>query len=133
MSERLTPVVNDLSRPFWDAAAEGRLSLPHCAETGRAFWPPAPTSPFRAAGAVEWREIEAAGMLLSIAVYRRAFQTVLKDLVPYGIALVEVAPGVRLLGHVENPDAAPEPGSRVSLCFAHPQWSESPVLALEQS
>src|SRR3546814_6293290 len=51
MSARLAPVVNDLSRPFWDAAEEGRLSLPHCVATGRPFWPPAPASPLRTGGA----------------------------------------------------------------------------------
>src|SRR3546814_8217791 len=79
MSARLAPVVNDLSRPFWDAAEEGRLSLPHCVATGRPFWPPAPASPLRTGGAVAWREIEAAGMLLSMAVYRRAFQAALRS------------------------------------------------------
>src|SRR3546814_21111842 len=87
MSARLAPVVNDLSRPFWDAAEEGRLSLPHCVATGRPFWPPAPASPLRTGGAVAWREIEAAGMLLSMAVYRRAFQAALAGPLPYGIAL----------------------------------------------
>ena len=130
MSESLTPRVNDLSRPFWDAAAEDRLSLPYCVETGRAFWPPAPTSPFRTAGAVEWREAEAVGIVSSIVVYRRAFQSALAAHLPYGIALVQVARGVRLLVHLEDPDAAPKPGTRVSLCFRRLEWSEMPVLAI---
>jgi uncharacterized OB-fold protein len=132
MSAHLTPVVNDLSRPFWHAAAEGRLDVPHCAETGRAFWPPAPTSPFRTAGPVEWHAIEAAGTLLSLAVYRRAFQAALAAQLPYGIALIEVLPGVRLLAHVEHPDISPQPGTRVKLSFRRPQWSEMPVLTLAQ-
>src|SRR3546814_15306248 len=117
MSARLAPVVNDLSRPFWDAAEEGRLSLPHCVATGRPFWPPAPASPLRTGGAVAWREIEAAGMLLSMAVYRRAFQAALAGQLPYGIALIEVLPEVRLMAHVEEPDLAPPPGNRGERCF----------------
>lgn len=133
MSERLAPIVNDLSRPFWNAAGGGLLQVPHCVETGRAFWPPAPTSPFRTAGAVEWRSIEAAGTVLSVVVYRRAFQAALAAALPYGIALIEVLPGVRLLAHVEDPDVAPQPGTRVDLHFRRPQWAETPVLALAPS
>ena len=130
MSESLTPVINDLSRPFWNGAEEGRLTLPHCVATGSAFWPPAPTSPFRTSGAVEWREVEAVGIVSSIVVYHRAFQAALAAHLPYGIALVQVAPGVRLLVHLKDPDAAPKPGTRVSLCFKRLEWSQTPVLAI---
>src|SRR3546814_18978031 len=97
MSARLAPVVNDLSRPFWDAAEEGRLSLPHCVATGRPFWPPAPASPLRNGGAVAWREIEAAGMLLSMAVYPRAFQAPPAGQLPDGLAVIEGLPADRLI------------------------------------
>lgn len=130
MSESLAPAVTDLSRPFWNAASEGRFALPYCVATGCPFWPPAPTSPFRTAGAVEWRDAEAVGIVSSIVVYRRAFQSALAAHLPYGIALVQVARGVRLLVHLDDPDAAPKPGSRVSLCFRRLAWSETPVLAI---
>lgn len=133
--ETLAPILNDLSRPFWNGAAEGRLVLPHCLETGRPFWPPAPSSPFWTAGAMEWREVKAAGTLLSLVVYRRAFQAVLAAQIPYGIALVEVSPDVRLLAHVRNSDVelAPMPGTHVGLCFRPLVPSGMPILTVSLS
>src|SRR3546814_20797296 len=71
-------------------------------------------------------------MLLSMAVYRRAFQAALAGQLPYGIALIEVLPEVRLMAHVEEPDLAPQPGNRVELCFRRPHWSAVPVLSVAQ-
>ena len=37
MSEYLAPVINMLNAPFWEGARKGRLMLPYCEVTGRAF------------------------------------------------------------------------------------------------
>lgn len=119
MGEVALPVINDLSRPFWEAAADGRLQLPWCTATGRPFWPPAPTSPFAAGGAVEWREIAPEGVLLSRVTYRRAFQKAFAGRLPYAVGLVEIAPDVRLQAHLSDPDGpeTPQAGDRVLLGF----------------
>ncbi|HEX4737333.1 MAG TPA: OB-fold domain-containing protein [Allosphingosinicella sp.] len=130
MAERLTPIVNALSQPFWDAAAAGRLCLPFCTATDRTFWPPSPSSPFATGGDVSWRETPPEGIVRSLVVYRRAFQQALADRLPYGVALVEVAPGVRLLAHVPGPGGAAA-GDRVRLTFRPLRDGELPVLMLE--
>lgn len=117
MSASLMPIVNDLSRPFWDAANAGRLDMPYCVATGSLFWPPSPASPFLTAGQVGWRETEPAGTLISLVVYRRAFQAELAAALPFGIALVEIEPGVRLMVYVTAPDDSPELGGRVRIDF----------------
>lgn len=115
----LQPAINDLSAPFWAATAEGRLVLPHCVSTGAPFWPPSPSSPFVTAGAVEWHDVSPSGTMLSMVVYRRAFLAELADRTPYGIALIEIAPDVRLFAHVADPDGAcvPAVGTTVTLTF----------------
>lgn len=117
MSESADPVVNDLNRPFWDGAAEGRLILPHCAATGAAFWPPSPISPYPAGRAVEWREVDPHGTVLASVIYRRPFQKAFAGRLPYGIAMVALDCGTRLQAHVHAPDCsgAPRSGSRVTL------------------
>lgn len=117
--ESADPIINHLNRPFWEGAGAGRLVLPHCVATGRAFWPPSPISPFAEGRAVEWRDVAPAGIVLASVVYRRAFQKAFADLLPYGIAMVALDCGPRLQVHVEAPDApgAPRGGSRVTLAF----------------
>ncbi|OCC24428.1 hypothetical protein MB02_07580 [Croceicoccus estronivorus] len=119
MPETAEPIINDLNRPFWDAAAEGQLMLPHCADTGVAFWPPAPLSPFLDGGSVVWRPVAAEGYVMARAVYRRAFQQAFAHLLPYGIAMVHLDCGVRLQAHVPAPDmpGSPVTGSRVTIRF----------------
>jgi uncharacterized protein len=120
MSEPVSPIVNALNAPFWAAAGEGRLLLPTCVATGRAFWPPSPLSPFVGGGAVDWRASPGEGTLLSVVVYRRVFQQAFAPRVPYGVALVQLDEGPRLLAFVAKPDAADAPrvGERVAIGFA---------------
>lgn len=119
MTEPVSAIRNTLSAPFWDAAAEGRLMLPWCVESGRHFWPPSPVSPFATVGAVQWREADAAGVLIGVAVYRRTFQKALEARLPYGVGLVELNAGPRLQVHLADPDAgnAPCAGDRVTIAF----------------
>jgi len=119
MSEAPFPVVNALNAPFWAAAAEDRLVLPVCVATGRPFWPPSPYSPFVQRGAVEWRAAEPVGTIRAVAVYRRAFQRAFAPLMPYGVALLELEAGPRLMAHSPEPDdrAALQPGDRARLRF----------------
>ena len=119
MSGPASPIVNALNDPFWRGAAEGRLVLPFCVQTGRAFWPPSPVSPFATGGAVEWREAASIGTMRAMVIYRRSFQEAFKSLMPYGIGLVELDAGPRLQVHVPTPDAAaaPHSGDRVGISF----------------
>ena len=120
MAELIAPIVNSLSAPFWSAAGEGRLVLPHCQATDRPFWPPSPTSPFVTGGAVEWRPAESKGVLRSRVVYRRVFQKILEARLPYAVGLVELGSGVRLQAHIADPDGddAPQAGDAVAIYFA---------------
>lgn len=119
MTVALQPAINDLNAPFWTASAQGRLALPHCLSSNRAFWPPSPTSPFVTEGAVDWRDVVPEGRLLSMVVYRRPYLAELSDQLPYGIALVEMVDDVRIFVHVRDPDGADMPaiGQPVSLVF----------------
>jgi len=124
MSEHLNPEINELNLPFWNAASEGQLLLPYCAATGRHFWPPCPVSPFLTGGTVEWRSIDAAGTLRAVVTYRRVFQKILSDFIPYRIGLVELAGGVRLQAHLPGAADRPSIGERVKIGFS-PLLSDS--------
>ena len=119
MSDSILPIVNTLNAPFWHAAAEDRLVLPHCKVTGRAFWPPSPLSPFVTGGSVEWRAVAPTGTVVAAAIYRRGFHPAFKALMPYAIGLVELDCGPRLQAHIADPDAtdAPRSGDRVRIRF----------------
>jgi uncharacterized OB-fold protein len=119
MSESLAPVRNRLNAPFWLAGEADRLVLPHCVASGRAFWPPSPVSPFVTAGRVDWREVAPVGVVRGRVVYRRVFLKALEAATPFGVGLIELDAGPRLMAHLAHPDdpAAPRVGDRVRLVF----------------
>lgn len=118
MADPQAPAINALNRPFWDAASQDILIMPHCIDTGSAFWPPGPISPFTG-GAVDWRRVMPIGEMVGLVTYRRAFQAAFADHMPFGIALVALDAGPRLQVHVPDPDGAavPRPGDRVRIHF----------------
>jgi uncharacterized protein len=130
----LNPAINTLNAPFWEAARAGRLVLPFCTTTGRAFWPPSPSSPYATGGAVEWRDAEPRGRLCTGVVYRRSFHKAFEALMPYAIGLVELDAGPRLQAHIPNPDSAsaPRTGERVALRFTRPFADGEPFLTAQK-
>lgn len=99
-------IINELNAPFWAAAAEGRLVVPHCVVLNRPFWPPSPSSPFVTVGEVAWRAIDPVGTLNSLVRFHRGFQKPFADRLPYAVGLVALADGaLRLQAHLPNPDA----------------------------
>ena len=92
-------------------SGRGRSALPALLRcVGQAFWPPSPSSPFVQGGPVKWRDEPGDGVLLSCAIYRRAFQKAFAACLPYAIGLVEILPNLRLQAHLSDPDAATAPG-----------------------
>jgi hypothetical protein len=129
-----SPLRNSLNEPFWQAASEGRLMMPFCESTGRAFWPPSAVSPFVTGGKVAWRSVEPVGTLRAIAVYRRVFDRDFASLMPYAVALIDLDAGPRFQAHLAHPDApdAPRHGDRVRLHFTPILEDGPPVPVVEK-
>lgn len=96
---------------YWEAAAAGRLLVPHCIACGEKHWYPRAHCPFCFGTAIEPREASGDGVIYSYSVMRRAPE-------PYVIAYVTLAEGpVMLTNIVEcDPDRVAI-GEAVRLCF----------------
>lgn len=92
-----------LAAPFWKAMRDGRLLVPVCRDCGRTRWPIAPNCQRCSGTSFEWSELEARGVVWSLATYHRAFHPAFAALVPYTIALVDLTPDVQLPGRVLDP------------------------------
>jgi uncharacterized protein len=98
MARKITPpAVNPETKPFWDAAREGRFLVPFCAACGKAHWYPRAICPFCAAYKVEWREASGKGTIYTFSVMRRVKE-------PYAIAHVTLAEGPTMLTNIVNCD-----------------------------
>jgi len=85
---RPSPVPDRISRPFWDACAEGRLTAQRCLDCGRLQWPPGPVCPACQSWAAEWEDLSPTGTVVSFVVVRRTFHPAFEA--PYVIGHVEV-------------------------------------------
>src|SRR4051794_35309289 len=89
-----TPTVPDitrLTRPFWDAAAQGRLVLPHCRACGRRFFRPEVACTHCFATDWTWSEASGRGSLYSYSIVHKAPAPGFA--VPLVLAVVELAEG----------------------------------------
>jgi uncharacterized protein len=83
------PWVHQEAKPYWDAAAEGRLVLPRCTECGTVIWYPRGFCPSCASFDVEWIELPGTGAVYSFSIARRG-QGAYAEAAPYVLAYVEL-------------------------------------------
>ncbi len=97
---------NPLTGPFWRAANEQRLALPHCAHCDRLVWYPEAQCP-ACQGVLEWRELSGRGSVAAFSVVHRPLFPDAAAWTPYVAALIalEEDPAVRLVSQVV--DCAP--------------------------
>lgn len=91
------PPVTPETRPFWEAAAGGRLLLKTCTACGQPHHYPRAICPFCFSDRTEWRPASGRGTIYSYSVMRRVP-------VPYAIAYVTLEEGVTLMTNIVDAD-----------------------------
>src|SRR2546426_11511285 len=91
------PPVSPETRPFWDAAAAGRLMIKSCGACSRAHYYPRALCPFCGSDRTEWLPASGRGTIYSYSVMRRLP-------VPYAIAYVTLEEGVTMMTNIVDGD-----------------------------
>jgi|TARA_B100001123_G_C15315032_1_gene1025823 uncharacterized OB-fold protein len=91
---------------FWDGCKDGKLILQRCKETGKAYFPPRPFSPFNGSKDVETFEASGKAKLYTYMINHRPARGF--DDGPYAIAIVELEEGVRMMSNIVDCDQTPE-------------------------
>ena len=127
------PPPTELSREFWDAAAEHRLVVPRCDKCGQHFFPPERMCP--ACGSDIWSGVDCAGTgsVVAFTVVHRAPSPDFD--VPYVVAVVELAEGCELLTNlVLDEPASAAVGMPVAVAFLdQPDGRALPVFTHQRS
>jgi uncharacterized protein len=113
---RPQPVATAETRPYWDAAREGRLVLQRCASCGRhQFYPRAFCISCLADG-LEWVQARGTGRIYTYTICRIAANPAMTA--PYAVALVDLDEGVRMLANIVECDIERiSNGARVQVRF----------------
>ena len=106
MVEKPLPEIDADSAPFWRGTRERRLLLPHCLACGRPHFPPRVLCPHCHADGIEWKPASGEGTVYTYTVARRAASAAFEDDVPYVVALIDLAEGVRMMSNVVTDDPA---------------------------
>ena len=94
------PAVTIESKPFWDAATEGKFMIKRCTACGEAHWYPRALCPFCFSEKTVWEESPGEGVIYSYSVMHRSPSG------PYAIGYVTLNEGPAVLTNFV--DVAPD-------------------------
>lgn len=99
------PDINEVSKPYWDALKQGKLTFQHCRKCGNNWLPARGECPKCLAADWAWQDASGRATLISWVVFHRAFHPAFADRLPYNVAVVELAEGPRMITNVITEDA----------------------------
>lgn len=94
------PAPDDTSRPWWEAAAEGRLLAVRCNECHELHYYPRPFCPRCGGDSVEWEQVSGDATLYTWSVVHQNDLPPFAGKVPYVAAIVDLAEGPRMMTNV---------------------------------
>lgn len=118
MDRPIIPFATLDTKPFWNGCLEDRLMLQRCTGCGAFRHPPSPICPHCLADLHEWIAASGRGTVYTFTIVREARRG-WEQLVPYVLAVIELAEGPHLLSNIVN--IAPEAiviGLPVEVTFA---------------
>jgi uncharacterized OB-fold protein len=96
------PIADDLTRPWWDAAREGRLLIQRCDGCGHHQFYPRAHCVACGGVAVAWVEASGKGRLHTFTVVRKTPNAAFRDRCPYVLAIVRLDEGPCITTNVEG-------------------------------
>ncbi|WP_425830914.1 Zn-ribbon domain-containing OB-fold protein [Streptomyces fractus] len=94
------PEPDAFTRPYWDAAAAGRLLLRHCGACGRDHHYPREFCPFCWSEDGQWRDASGRATLYTWSVVHRNDLPPFGGRTPYTAAVVDLAEGPRMMTEI---------------------------------
>ncbi|SCZ11565.1 hypothetical protein SAMN02745898_110191 [Streptomyces sp. 136MFCol5.1] len=115
---RPEPAPTAETKPYWEAAAEGRLVIQRCRDCARHQFYPRGFCTACLSDHLEWIESAGLGRIYTFTVCRIPAHPSMRDKVPYAVAVIDLDEGVRLLTDiVDCPIDQVRIGARVEVRF----------------
>lgn len=114
------PQPDEVSKPFWDAVDQQKLTLQYCASCDRLQYPIRPQCFDCGNAALSWKEVQGRGHILETMVVHDTRVVRRKIDVPFNVALVSLdeAPYINFLSNLPGVPAHEAPqGAPVELIF----------------
>nr|WP_202536730.1 Zn-ribbon domain-containing OB-fold protein [Streptomyces sp. SID8350] len=125
------PEADAFTRPYWDAAAEGRLLIRRCGGCGRAHHYPREFCPYCWSEDVAWETASGRATLYTWSVVHRNDLPPFGGRVPYVAAVVDLAEGPRMMTEVvECAPAGLRIGMGLTVGFRGPEGGVGEAVAV---
>jgi uncharacterized OB-fold protein len=116
------PAVTPEAKPFWDDAAQNKLTIQRCQDCKAWVWTPRPSCNECGSERVEWTPMSGKGAVYSFTVIRqvvgRAASKAFEPDIPYVVAWVDLDEGPRLITNIiQCPAESVKLGMKVSVVF----------------
>lgn len=120
----LLPDADQELRPYFAAAAQGKLVLKRCTGCGLLRYPPGTGCPWCSTMEHDWAEVSGKGTIYSYEIVTQAIQPGFREWVPYAVVLVELDEqrgvpteheALRLITNLVTPAFTPEPEEQVAI------------------
>jgi uncharacterized OB-fold protein len=115
--ERLYPLPNPDSQPYWDGLRGRRLMLQQCADCGSIRHYPRPVCDQCYSMEVHWIEASRRGTVHSWSVSHHAFHPSFKADLPTTFVTVDLEENVRLVGILRDPEVTLSIGTALQVGF----------------
>ena len=99
-ASRPTPLPDTVTAEFWEACGRHELRIQECQACRFRWLPGSVVCPRCWSDAVTWVASAGEGTVVSFAVYHRSYHPAFRPLVPYVVAVVELAEGPRLVSNI---------------------------------
>lgn len=120
----IMPVGDRELRPYFEAAADGRLVVRRCSECGLLRFPPGTACPWCSSLGGEWAEVSGGGVIYSYEIVVQAIQPGFAAWTPYPVVLVELDvqrgtptpdEALRLIANLVTAELEPEAEANVAI------------------
>ena len=91
------PGIDELSRPYWEAAKRHELVLQRCHQCGHYRYPPGESCPSCLSDELDWVEASGRGSIFTWTVFHQVYHPSFAGDVPYAVVAVELEEGPRIV------------------------------------
>ncbi len=107
------PTPTELTKPFWESATQGELTIQHCTSCDKGVFYPRPICPHCWLDALEWRRASGQGKLRSFSQIWKPGHPGWIPVAPYYVGLVQLSEGPTMLSHILDESQSLKVGDKV--------------------
>ena len=100
--EKPLPQINDVNRPYWEAARQGKVVLQQCVDCGHYRYPAGLVCPSCLSDKLRWQQVSGRGRVFTWTVFHQVYHPAFARDVPYPVVAIELEEGPRMISSLKD-------------------------------